>query len=65
MGKAMWLVSAPDFLNRMAIFIAQMKKDGCYEAHELDQKNMTIKYDFKKDGRFKVFNNPNADKNSL
>jgi hypothetical protein len=26
---------------------------------------MTIKYNFKKDGRFKIFNNPNADKNSL
>jgi hypothetical protein len=65
LGKAMWLTSAPDFLNRMGIFIAQMIKDGCYEAHELDQKNMTIRYNFKKDKRFKVYNDPNANKNSL
>jgi len=65
MGKAMWLTSAPDFFNRMSIFIAQMIKDDCYDAHILDSDNMRIHYDFKKDGRFKIFNDPNANKNSL
>ena len=65
MGKAMWLTSAPDFFNRMSIFIAQMIKDDCYDAHILDSDNMRIHYDFKKDGRFKIFNDPNANKSSL
>jgi len=42
-----------------------MIKDGCYDAHELDKDNMTLQYNFKKDKRFKTFNDPNADKNSL
>lgn len=54
-GKAMWLTSAPDYFNRMSIFLAQMIKDGCFEAHELD--GVRMKYNWKKDKRFNLFAN--------
>jgi hypothetical protein len=44
----------PDFLNRMVLFIAQMHKDGCYDAYSLDENNR-LKYDWKKDKRFNLF----------
>lgn len=51
-GKLMWLVSAPDFMNRMAIFVAQMKKDGCFDAHVMGKDGFSIEYDCSKDSRF-------------
>lgn len=52
-GKAMWMTSAPDYFNRMSIFIAQMIKDGCFDAYEKD--GMRLKYNWKKDKRFNLF----------
>lgn len=43
--------SRPDFYNRMTIFLSQMKADGCYEAHSLNEDG-TLKYDCKKDKRY-------------
>ena len=46
--------SAPDFQHRMAILVAKMMGDGCWEAHSLDE-NGFVKYDFTKDSRFSVY----------
>lgn len=43
--------TAPDYYNRMTLFIAKMIEDGCFEAHTLE-KDGTLKYDWKKDKRF-------------
>ena len=57
--------SAPDFQHRMAILVAKMMGDGCWEAHSLDE-NGFIKYDFYKDSRFDAYNrNDVTDKNYL
>ena len=45
--------SRPDFYNRMTIFLSQLKADGCYEAHSLNPDG-TLKYDCKKDNRYKA-----------
>lgn len=53
-GLSKWMYisnSAPDYFNRMALFIAKMMEDGCFEAHELDADGNLV-YDFKKDKRF-------------
>ena len=47
------MASRPDFYNRMTIFLSQMKADGCYEAHSLNDDG-TLKYDCKKDKRYKA-----------
>lgn len=54
--------SRPDFYNRMTIFLSQMKADGCYEAHSLNEDG-TLKYDCKKDKRYKALWD-GSDKNS-
>lgn len=51
-GKLMWMVSAPDYMNRMAIFVAQMKADGCFDAHIMNDDGFTMTYDCSKDSRF-------------
>lgn len=43
--------SAPDYVNRLTLFIAKMMKDGCWEAHTLNADG-TLHYDFTKDKRF-------------
>lgn len=43
--------SRPDFYNRMTIFLSQMKADGCYEAHSLNDDG-TLKYDCHLDKRY-------------
>lgn len=48
-----WFMTAPDYFNRMVLFTAQMKKDGCFEAHSMQDGVMV--YDFKKDKRFSAF----------
>jgi hypothetical protein len=52
--------SRPDFYNRMTLFGAQMRGDGCFDAHYIE--NGRLKYDWTKDKRFSIFaanyNNP-------
>ena len=43
----------PDYLNRMVLFVAKMKHDGCYDAYSLDEKDR-LKYDWRKDNRFNL-----------
>ena len=52
-GPAHTLGQIPDYQHRMALFIAYMYKDGCYDAYSYDEQNQTLIYDFKKDERFK------------
>lgn len=49
---AFWQNSAPDYFHRMTLFIAQMIKDGCYEAHTIE--NGIMKYNWKLDKRFSL-----------
>lgn len=53
----------PDIYNRMGILVAKMIHDGCWEAHLITEDEELI-YDFKKDRRFSLLSDPNADKNS-
>ena len=53
----------PDIYNRMGILVAKMIHDGCWDAHSITEDDELI-YDFKKDKRFSLLNDPNADKNS-
>jgi hypothetical protein len=56
MSKYMYIFnSAPDYVNRLTLFIAKMMEDGCFEAHSLDERG-NLKYDFKKDARFSELN---------
>lgn len=50
----------PDFLNRMVLFVAKCKHDGCWDAFYLD-KDGHLAYDWKKDKRFNLLaaNNKN------
>lgn len=53
-----WSLTAPDYWNRMTMFIAQMIHDGCWDAHELveDEDGVkTLKYDMLKDKRFNIY----------
>lgn len=45
--------SRPDFYNRATIFGAQMRADGCWEAHVLDE-NGILHYDWSLDKRFNL-----------
>lgn len=50
-----WTLTAPDYMNRMTMFIAQMMQDGCWDAYSLDETNgPELKYDMSKDKRFDV-----------
>lgn len=52
--KAMFrFASRPDYYNRMTIFGAQMRGDGCFEAHSII--NGKLVYDWTKDKRFDLF----------
>lgn len=46
--------SSPDFQHRMAILVAKMIGDGCWDAHSLD-KDGNLTYDWTKDKRFDVY----------
>ena len=48
-----WTAGCPDYLNRMSVFIAQMIKDGCWDAHSMQ--NGELVYDWTKDERFSVY----------
>lgn len=52
-GKMLWTTSAPDYFNRMTLFIAQMIKDGTLDAYT--QRGNTLVYDWKKDKRFSAY----------
>lgn len=54
--------SRPDYYNRMTIFGAQMKADGCFDAHKIVDGKLV--YDCKLDKRFDLLFKENADKNS-
>lgn len=47
------MASRPDFYNRMTIFGAQMRGDGCWDAHYVE--NGKLKYNMAADKRFDVF----------
>lgn len=49
-----WMNTAPDYVNRLTLFVAKMIHDGCYDAHSID-KNGKLIYDPRKDKRFKVY----------
>jgi hypothetical protein len=52
MSKWMYIAqAAPDYFNRLTLFIAKMIEDGCFEAHTLNA-NGELEYDWKKDKRF-------------
>ena len=44
---------APDFLNRMVLFVARCIQDGCWDAYSVE--NGQLKYDPRKDKRFKAY----------
>lgn len=53
-----WSLTAPDYFNRMSIFIAQMIHDGTWDAHEVvtnPDGSKELKYDITKDKRFDIF----------
>lgn len=45
----------PDYLNRMVLFVAQMKHDGVFEAYSI--KDGQLVYDWRKDKRFDKYAN--------
>lgn len=49
---------APDFLNRMVLFCAKCRKDGVWDAFDLD--NNKLIYDWKKDKRFSIYASGNT-----
>lgn len=49
-----WSNTAPDYVNRLSLFLAKMIKDGCYEAHSLDEDGNLI-YDPFKDERYSYY----------
>lgn len=52
-----WALVAPDYFNRMTMFIAQMMHDGSWDAYSVDETEeyLKLKYDMSKDKRFDVF----------
>lgn len=44
---------APDFLNRMTLFVARCKQDGVWDAFSINDGQLV--YNWKKDKRFKIF----------
>lgn len=52
----------PDAYHRLGLVIAKMIHEGCWEAHSIV--NDELVYDFKKDSRFSLLHDNNADKES-
>lgn len=44
---------APDFLNRMVLFVAKCMKDGCWDAFDLVDNKLV--YNWKKDKRYSIY----------
>lgn len=57
-----WFSRSPDMLHRMSILVAKMLHDGCFNAHSVIDDELV--YDFKKDERFSLLNDSNADKST-
>lgn len=55
--------SRPDFFNRMALFIAQMKHDGTWEAYSVNNNNELV-YNWKNDKRFNLLAEKGLDSDS-
>lgn len=51
---AYWTLRAPDYLNRMTLFIAKLHHDGAYKAYSLDE-NHRLKYNWRLDDRFSAY----------
>lgn len=49
-----WSNTAPDYVNRLSLFLAKMIKDGCYEAHSVDEDGNLV-YDPYKDERYSYY----------
>ena len=47
---------APDFLNRMVLFVAKCMKDGCWDAFDLEDNKLV--YNWKKDKRYSIYADP-------
>lgn len=63
-----WSLTAPDYWNRMSMFIAQMIHDGCWDAYVLEKDAegvQKLKYDMSKDKRFEVYIKYKADYNKV
>lgn len=48
-----YTLRAPDFLNRMVLFVAKCMKDGCWEAFDL--KDGKLVYNWRKDKRYSIY----------
>lgn len=49
------LLTAPDFLNRMGVFVGSMISEGIYDAYTVNSESNSLVYDMSKDERFKEF----------
>ena len=64
MRFAYLFASRPDYYNRLTIFVAQMKADGCFDACSVDKEGNLV-YDWKKDKRFDVLAKYNGKDNNV
>jgi hypothetical protein len=48
-----WTATYGDFVNRMVLLIAEMKKNGIWDAHKMV--NGELVYDMSKDKRFEIY----------
>lgn len=51
---AYWTLRAPDYLNRMTLFVAKLHHDGAWDAYSLDDDHR-LKYNWRLDKRFSVY----------
>lgn len=49
-----WTLRAPDYLNRMTLFVAKLHHDGIWKAYSLDEEGR-LKYNWRLDERFKAY----------
>lgn len=52
--KLFWMNTAPDYVNRLSLFLAKMIHDGTYNAHSLNTSGQMV-YDPTKDKRFEYY----------
>lgn len=48
-----YTLRAPDFLNRMVLFVAKCMKDGCWDAFDLEGNKLV--YNWRKDKRYSIY----------
>lgn len=51
---AYWTLRAPDYLNRMTLFVAKLHHDGAWDAYSLDDEHRLV-YNWRKDKRFSAY----------